>query len=260
MQTISNFFKKKKKGLIQLIITMTNTYTYVFIHGAMHGGWCFERKLIPLFKKANYRTITFDLPGNGKNDDTPIEEITLDNYAKRTISVIDEQTKPEEKVILVGHSLGGLTATMVAERIPDKIHCVVYLAAFYLQDGQTLVSANIPTKGAFYVKDEIYLGIDEDDMVDAFYKDCDEDDIQFAKANVTKQYLGPQSEKFKVQGVIDHIDKYYIKALHDKAIPPESQEMMYKNKINNVIEIDSAHSPFFSNPDELFTILTKLIK
>ena len=62
-------------------------------------------------------------------------------------------------------------------------------------------------------------------------------------------------EKIKINGVIDTVNKYYIKTLNDKCIPPDIQESMYSGHINDVIEIDSSHSPFLSRPDELFSIL-----
>jgi len=58
--------KYKKEAIIS---------TYVLIHGAWHGSWCWE-KVIHLLEKAGHKVIAPDLPGHGK-DKTPIQEVTL---------------------------------------------------------------------------------------------------------------------------------------------------------------------------------------
>jgi len=52
--------------------------SYVLIHGACHGAWCWE-KVIPLLTQKGHKALAIDLPGNGQ-DKTPIKEITLKKY------------------------------------------------------------------------------------------------------------------------------------------------------------------------------------
>src|SRR5215469_9124435 len=52
--------------------------TYVFVHGAWHGSWCWD-KVVPLLEQAGHQVEALDLPGNGQ-DKTPIREITLATY------------------------------------------------------------------------------------------------------------------------------------------------------------------------------------
>ena len=49
--------------------------TYVLVHGAWHGSWCWE-KVVPLLEQAGHQVEALDLPGHGQ-DKTPIREITL---------------------------------------------------------------------------------------------------------------------------------------------------------------------------------------
>ena len=76
--------------------------TYILIHGAWHGAWCWD-KVISLLKKEGHAAVALDLPGHG-DDKTPIAEVTLQAYADRVCEVTSAQSEP---VILVGHSLGG---------------------------------------------------------------------------------------------------------------------------------------------------------
>ena len=59
--------------------------TYVLIHGAWHGGWCWD-KVVPLLKKKGHHTEVPDLPGHGK-DNTPIREISLQAYTDRVCKI-----------------------------------------------------------------------------------------------------------------------------------------------------------------------------
>ncbi|CAO3637218.1 unnamed protein product [Cunninghamella blakesleeana] len=237
----------------------SSNYVFVFIHGACHGKWCFERKLLPLFEKNNHRAIAFDLPGSGDDHDTPYEDINLDNYTKATLSIIDRHTNENDKIILIGHSLGGITATSVAERIPERIHYVVYLAAVYIPcSGKSTFDLNLGINITL-TEDGRYATIDFDKVKDAFYQDCDDDDIEFAKTKLRYQAITPNAEKVKVDGTIQQLNKCYIETLQDHTIGVSKQEEMYKGHIHHVVKIDSSHSPFFSKPEELFNILIGLI-
>ena len=109
--------------------------TFVLIHGAWHGGWCWD-ELRPVLEVAGHTVATPDLPGHG-DDTTPIAGVTLDAYAARVGAVIDAQSEP---VILVGHSMGGQVITAAAELRPDRIRALVYLCAFLPGDGDALMA------------------------------------------------------------------------------------------------------------------------
>ena len=110
--------------------------TYVLVHGAFHGAWCWT-KLTPELEARGHRAVAFDLPGGGE-DKTPIEQVTLDAYVERVVEAVARES---ERVILVGHSLGGISTTAVAERIPDRLRLLIYLCAFILRDGRVALLA-----------------------------------------------------------------------------------------------------------------------
>ncbi|MBT3401808.1 MAG: alpha/beta fold hydrolase, partial [Rhodospirillaceae bacterium] len=49
---------------------------YILVHGAYHGGWCYER-IMPLLETAGHTAIAVDLPGHGNNI-VPIGDVSLD--------------------------------------------------------------------------------------------------------------------------------------------------------------------------------------
>ena len=100
--------------------------TYVFVHGAWHGAWCWS-KVVALLEGAGHKAIALDLPGHGR-DDTPIAQVTFEAYCNKVREIVEAQP---ELVILVCHSMGGRVVTQVAERRPDKIKRAVTSPRFF---------------------------------------------------------------------------------------------------------------------------------
>src|SRR5690606_27144500 len=107
--------------------------TYLLVHGAWHGAWCWNR-LIPLLHDAGHKVITPDLPGHG-DDNTPVKDISAKLYVDSLRAIILAQQEP---VRLVGHSMAGMVISRVADVIPDHIHTLIYLTGFLLGDGQCI--------------------------------------------------------------------------------------------------------------------------
>lgn len=108
--------------------------TYMLVHGAWHGAWAWER-IVPLLAAAGHRVIAPDLKGMGA-DDTPLSEVSLALWADQVADIVRAQAEP---VILVGHSRGGIVISEVAERVPARVAMLVYVAAFLIPDGGTLL-------------------------------------------------------------------------------------------------------------------------
>jgi pimeloyl-ACP methyl ester carboxylesterase len=90
--------------------------TFVLIHGACHGGWCWER-VVPILEAHGHKAHAPDLPGLGK-DHTPPANVTLADNVEKISRLLD---KIEEPVVLVGHALGGVTVSQVAEARRRKL-------------------------------------------------------------------------------------------------------------------------------------------
>lgn len=78
--------------------------TFILIHGASHGGWCWD-KVVPLLEALGHTAIAPDLPGHG-SDTTPAGEVTLQGYVDRVCSLLGSQRVP-----VVGPLIGRLSIT-----------------------------------------------------------------------------------------------------------------------------------------------------
>jgi len=88
-----------------------------------------------LLTEMGHAVHTIDLPGLG-DDETALADVSLDAYVSEVTSLINSIGLP---VVLVGHSMGGMVITQVAEKILDKIHTLIYLTAFSPMNGEALL-------------------------------------------------------------------------------------------------------------------------
>ena len=109
--------------------------TFILVHGAWHGGWCW-RHIAPLLRARGHEVHAPDLPGHG-DDPAPASAQTLDSYAAADRRPCLDSCSGE--VVLVGHSLGGLVISAVAEAQPERLRRLVYVTAFLPRDGDSLV-------------------------------------------------------------------------------------------------------------------------
>ena len=239
---------------------------YVLVHGSGHGSWCWDR-VTPLLQAYGHQAVAVDLPGNG-HDDTPLGEVTLDTYARRLCQALDEQTAP---VILVGHSLGGLSITQAAEYRPDKISVSVYLTALLFQPSETFVTplSNEPEairqaleeRPVWNVADDLsYVVHDLEIAVNRFYNGCSPDDVAWARSMLVPQPVWPLvSSPQTTDGNFGRVPRVYVECLNDQAISPERQREMYTNlPCQQVISMNTGHSPFLVAPEELALNLHQL--
>src|SRR5882757_4061344 len=113
----------------------------LFVHGAFHGAWCWEEAIQELAARGR-RAIAIDLPGHGA-DHTPREKVGLEDYAARIGTTLGRIDLP---VTLVAHSMGGIPATIAADRAAERVAALIYLSAFVPFHGETLngISARNP--------------------------------------------------------------------------------------------------------------------
>ena len=191
------------------IFSQTSDKTYILVHGAWHGAWCWY-KVVPLLEAKGHKVIVIDLPGHGKDTTNPTN-ITLEDYVKKVVVVANEQTG---QVILVGHSSGGVVISQAAEELgTHKIAILIYLDAFIPKNGESVfslveqVQKQLPPSASKILTIMECITPSEDKKTSVFkpelaqqffYDDCSAEDINFAKANLSRQAFAPLAIPVKV--------------------------------------------------------------
>jgi pimeloyl-ACP methyl ester carboxylesterase len=109
--------------------------TYVLVHGAWCGSWCWKRVRKAL-QAAGHEVFTPTLTGLGERSHLNSPSINLDTHVADVVNLI--QWEELSDVVLCGHSYGGCVIGGVADRIPDRIGALVYIDAFVLENGKSL--------------------------------------------------------------------------------------------------------------------------
>ena len=93
----------------------------VFIHGGFTTCESYMKQYEIL---EAYHCVFVDLPGHGKSDYGKKYHFSFENAVDAVVELIDKLS-PEEKVVLISHSYGGLTAKIIMSKIPEKIERAV---------------------------------------------------------------------------------------------------------------------------------------
>ncbi|OAE26877.1 hypothetical protein AXG93_4360s1320 [Marchantia polymorpha subsp. ruderalis] len=110
--------------------------TMVFVHGAGHGAWCWYQ-VVTLMQAAGFNAVTLDLTSGGVDKTAADNVKTISQYAKPLTDFLSDQSASDPKVVLVGHSLGGVLVSYAMEAHPDKVDKAIFLSAIMPQDGET---------------------------------------------------------------------------------------------------------------------------
>jgi pimeloyl-ACP methyl ester carboxylesterase len=110
--------------------------TFVLVHGAWHGGWCW-RRLTPRLRAAGHEVYAPTLTGLGERAHLLSPAVDLDTHAADVLGVLEWEALRD--VVLVGHSYGGMVITAVAQRAAARLAHLVYLDAFLPLDGECLL-------------------------------------------------------------------------------------------------------------------------
>src|SRR5437763_6310667 len=101
--------------------------TYVLVHGAWHGGWCWQR-VTPLLRAAGHEVYTPTLTGLGERAHLGTPDVGLATHVEDIVTMLEYEDLTD--VVLVGHSYAGMVITGVAHAVPSRLTHLVYLDAF----------------------------------------------------------------------------------------------------------------------------------
>lgn len=226
--------------------------TFALIHGAWHGAWCFER-LTPELEARGHQVIAVDLPG-----DDPAA--TFETYADRVVRALADE---REELVLVGHSLGGMTIPLVAVRRP--VRRLVYLGAFVPVPGRSFAEQLADEPDTVLPEYRAGLGerddqgrsrwIDEAVARRVLCADCDERDAHAAFQRLRPQAQAPYGVPCGLER-LPSVPSTYVVCTEDRIVNPKRSRRVAHDRLGaELVELPGSHSPFLSRPGELAGVL-----
>ncbi len=119
--------------------------TFVLVHGAWHGGWCWVR-VADRLRAAGHTVFTPTLSGLADRAHLLSQTVSLMTHIKDVVGLLSWEELND--VVLVGHSYGGMVITGAADRVADRIKTLIYLDAFYPKHGQSAMELRNPEQVA----------------------------------------------------------------------------------------------------------------
>lgn len=235
---------------------------FVLVHGAWEGGWSWEG-VTPVLESNGHQVTTVELPGSVGNM-KPIGEVTLDSYVAEITRAIDDV---QGEVVLVGHSLGGISISQVAERIPERIDRLVYVTAFLLENGKNALETMQSDAGGemlpqlLFSEDQSYAEAPEAAWRNTAFNDAPSDAVdsvlpRLAKEQATEPFVAKvelSNERF------GSVPKHIVRTSLDKVFSTELQDRMIENwPVEEVVTLEAGHFPGLSMPDELARTLLSM--
>jgi pimeloyl-ACP methyl ester carboxylesterase len=275
---------------------------FVFIHGAWHGARSWD-KVAPLLEAAGHHCVATDLPGSGRNaaapasftarpfdpaafgtEPSPNAGIGQDVRTQAAIDAVrSAAARGNGKVVLVGHSMGGITVSPVAEAVPELLHAAAYLTAFMLPPGmpaiamiqhENMAAALVP---GLFMADPAGVGalrinVASDDVAyvaglkAAFFGDVDQAEFEAFRKTLhcdePAQVALVSSPVTKAR--FGGVPRHYIHCDADRAITPAGQALMVAmvdeamGNRTSIHRMSASHSPFLSQPAVLAQLLLKI--
>lgn len=218
--------------------------TFVFVHGAWSGAWSWER-LAAVLRARGHRVYAPALSGLGERSHLDPAMIDVNTHV---LDIVNEvRWKDLDRIVLVGHSYGGIVITGVAEEIGERIASIVYLDAFLPDDGQCFADF---APGWELAGDRI------DPLPTAPGDYRREEDRAWVDAKATAQPIRTLTTPVRVTGAYNRIArKTYIQATGWDEGFAETAEKLKARPDWSVLTIATGHDVAIDAPDELADLL-----
>jgi pimeloyl-ACP methyl ester carboxylesterase len=229
--------------------------TFVLIHGAWHGGWCWG-EVASLLRGRGHRVHTPTQTGLGERRHLLSRSITLDTFVDDIANVLIFEDLHD--VILVGHSFGGNAVSGVADRMPVRIRKLVYLDSIVLEGGQSPFGVIAPDLAAARIKaaEESSAGLSLPVPPPAAFGVSDAAHAEWLLARMTPHPLSTFQSTLKLTNPVGNgCSKVYVRCA-DPIYPPLQPSRDYVAARGwRIVDIATGHDAMVSAPRELADLL-----
>lgn len=125
--------------------------TFVLVHGAWHGGWCW-RHVAGALRTRGHEVYTPTLTGLGERSHLLTDAVDLEVHVRDIVGVLEYEQLHD--VHLVGHSYGSVPATLAALRAPTRVRQLICLDGFVPEAGEAVIDL-LPDHAASHYRDSV---------------------------------------------------------------------------------------------------------
>ncbi|MGI6855880.1 alpha/beta fold hydrolase [Mesorhizobium sp. 1B3] len=230
-----------------------NPRTFVLIHSAWHGGWCW-RRVSDLLARRGYRTLSPTLTGLGERSHLMNPAIDLDTHTHDIVNAVRWENLDD--IVLVAHSYGGFVAAGVLEALGPLVSSLVLVDAFFPRDGEAMIDV-LPSRPRQNVEEALAKG----EMVlpprPAASFRINDADREWVDSMCTPQPLGTFLQRRRIQrGCTSLRRKAFVRATD---FPSESFDQV-RDRLQStggweIYDVACGHDVMLDDPEALSEIL-----
>jgi pimeloyl-ACP methyl ester carboxylesterase len=239
-----------------LATAQTAGQTFVLVHGAWHGGWCWSR-VADRLRAAGHRVFTPTQTGLGERKHLLSKDITLDTFTRDIANVIEAEELTN--IVLVGHSFGGLVISGVADAMPERIRHLVYLDSLVVEGGKSPFDSLPPDVASARKKaaEESSGGLSLPPPPPSAFAVSDANDAEWLKRRLTPHPLGSYTSKLNIKGPVgNNLPRTYIHCTNPSYPAVQASRDFVKAQSGwRWAEIATGHDAMVSAPEELTRML-----
>jgi pimeloyl-ACP methyl ester carboxylesterase len=231
----------------------------VLVHGGAHAADCWDLTIDELAcREPKLRVLAVDLPGRGRNP-ADLMTVTLADWVDSVVADIEEAGF--QNVVVVGHSMGGLTVPGVVARLgPSRVRELILAAAFIPPQGLSVVDV---LRGPLAPLARLGVRINKSFAMPtaaarfAFCNGMSQDQRAFALARIYAESPRVIAEAIDRRDLPDEVPRTWIMTLRDRALSPQQQRgcISALGGVDTLICIDTCHDLMYSEPGRLAEIL-----
>jgi pimeloyl-ACP methyl ester carboxylesterase len=224
--------------------------TFVLIHGAWHGGWCW-RFVRPLLK--DHQVFTPSLTGLGERSHLARPDVDLDTHIADVVSLLEMEDLRE--VVLVGHSYGGMVVTGAADRVPARIRRLVYLDAFVPENGKCLLDYAVPERAARMREEGERAGSVTPPPL-SLWGLTRQEHLDFVKPREVRHPFGTMKQAIRLEGNTERLPKTFIYCSSPATGSFDQFAARYRNAAGwTFFELPTGHDAMILMPERVAELL-----
>ncbi len=221
--------------------------TLLFVHGAWHGAWAWDR-VRSLLHERGWETEAIDLPTVHAEDP---RGLTLADDAEAVAAAVQRIGRP---VVVVAHSYGGVPVTAAVHDAEQ----IVYVAAFALDAGESLLAAVGGEPPSWWSVDGplVTAGNERETPQQLFFGDMPPAEADAAAARLLPQSVLPFQDAL-TRAAWHEVPASYVITERDAIFPVEAQEALAARLGSRTARMPTSHSPLLSRPEMLADIIER---
>lgn len=235
----------------------TKKHTFILVHGAWHGGWCWQR-VGERLERLGHKVFAPTLTGLCERSHLLNFDVNLTTHIADIVGLINSENLND--IVLVGHSYGGFVISGVAEQAPGKISSIVFLDAFVPDDGQSLVDIVPGSRLTEAIMAAAQNGELAMSAPKAALFHVNELDRAWVDDNCTAHPVAAFTQKLILSGARDRVEKRsYIRGKdYPHIVFDAARERARSTPGWRVYDVASGHDVMIDAPDTLADILCEV--